>query len=127
MKENKLVVTIEASLEKVFYYTTNPKFTHLWLDCVEKEESTEFPPQVGTIYRNHGGDNIWNEYEVSSFEENKVFELKRKDSDYMVRYTYVEKEDATEMTYFEWGSELSEPFPQEYMEDLKAFIEGIEE
>lgn len=56
----------------------------------------------------------------------KVFELKQKDSDYHVRYTYEKiSENETKLTYFEWveNGELSSQFTLATLEKLKRVME----
>jgi hypothetical protein len=126
MKENKVTIQINKSIEEVFEFTINPNNTPLWIEHLEKEETNEYPPKIGTIYRNHGESKVWDEYFVSAFEENKVFELTSKDGIYHVRYTYIQiNENITEMEYFEWvdQGELSNPFTVEVLQKLKEVME----
>lgn len=65
-------------------------------------------------------------YEVTQFENNKVFELKSVPPFYTVKYTYTVISDMeTELEYFEWveSGELSSPFPMSAMEKLKEVLE----
>jgi hypothetical protein len=89
------------------------------------EEASDFPPKVGTIYRNKAIDGQWSNYVVSDVDTNKIFELRAADGNYHVRYTYAEKDGKTTLTYFEWVNqgELDEPFTQNVLEKLKQVIE----
>jgi hypothetical protein len=81
--------------------------------------------KVGTIYKNHGVDGIWSEYEVTEYIENKVFTLSSLSSSYHVRYTYTAKgENLTELEYFEWmdEGELDDPFKQDVLDKLKEVM-----
>lgn len=125
MQENKLTIKIKKPVHKVFELTINPNFTSEWIDIVE-EERADYPIKPGTIYKNKGKSGEWNEYIVSDFIENKVFELKSLNSTYVVRYTYERiSADETELTYHEWMSEgeLSEPFEMRHLEKLKNILE----
>lgn len=123
MKENKISVVIDKSIEEVFEFTTNPKNTPLWIEHIKEEVSDEYPPKIGTSYRNRG-DSEWDSYKVSEFEKNKVFTLT--DGNYSVRYSYRQlDENKTEMEYFEWieEGELSNPFTEDILQNLKKVME----
>ena len=127
MKENKIKVIINRPISEVFEFTTNPKNTHMWIPSIEKEITNEYPPKLGTIYKNHGEDeNSWDEYKVIEFENNKVFTLEEVGGTYKVRYSYKQiNENTTELEYFEWVSEgvLNNSFPQSTLNLLKEFME----
>ncbi|MEI7563640.1 MAG: hypothetical protein WCJ39_08670 [bacterium] len=53
MKENKLTIIINKPINEVFEFSTNPKNTHLWVDSIKEEITNEYPPKMGTIYKNH--------------------------------------------------------------------------
>lgn len=127
MKENKISIVINRPLAEVFNFTINPENTPKWIEHIEKEETNEYPPKVGTIYRNRAVGQDWDEYFVSDFIENESFELTSKDGTYHVLYTYRPiLEDKTEMEYYEWVDEgvLSNPFQQRLLEKLKSVLEG---
>ncbi len=126
MKENNISINVFRPIEEVFDFTINPENTPLWIDSIVKEETNEFPVKVGTEYKNVNQKGEWTEYVVSKFEPNKIFELKQKDSDYHVRYTYEQiSENETKLTYFEWveNGELEHPFTKETLENLKEVLE----
>ena len=126
MKENKLSIIIERSVEEVFEFTTNPKNTYLWIDSIEEEIINTEEISVGTLYKNRSDNNHWDTYEVIKFVKNEVFILSSCDSSYVVEYLY-EKIDNTssKMTYYEYmkEGELSNPFEIETLEKLKKVIE----
>lgn len=127
MKENKLSIVIDAPVEEVFEFTINPANTHKWIQHLEIEVTNEYPPRIGTIYRNRGEGNDWDEYTVTELVPNEVFELNSADKKYFVRYTYKPLSSSTcEMEYFEWMTEgeLSNPFNQHILQLLKEKIEG---
>jgi len=126
MRENKIPVRINKSLEDVFKFTTNPEKTHLWIPSIVEEISEKYPPRVGTLYKNHGENSDWDCYIVSEFEKNKIFTLTDLKGIYTVRYTYEELDkNQTKMEYFEWmrEGELKNPFTQDILLELKSIIE----
>jgi uncharacterized protein YndB with AHSA1/START domain len=126
MKEITLKVVINKSSEEVFDFYIDPKNTPLWIDSIIKEETSEWPVQLGTRYRNQNKEGVWSTYEVTGFKKGELFELAMKDSSYHVRYTHVKLDDNhTELTYFEWvdTGELAEPFSMDILAKLKSVIE----
>lgn len=126
MRDNKISTTISRPIAEVFEFTINPKNTPLWIKHLKEEEASEYPPKIGTTYSNSADLVSWDEYEVTDFEDNKIFELTSKDGIYHVKYTYTENEDgSTNMEYFEWVDEgkLSNPFTQSILEVLKQILE----
>jgi len=126
MNENKLSIVIRRPIQEVFEFTTNPKNTHLWIPSIDEEIAEEYPPKIGTIYKNHRTDSNWNIYKVVEFEPNKLFMLTEKNGNYSVRYIYREiDENTTELTYFELveEGELEQPFTQEIFNGLKQIME----
>ncbi len=127
MKENKITVIINKSIEDVFKFTTNPKNTHLWIPSVEEEIAEEYPPKINTQYKNRGKEPDWDFYKVVEFDKNKVFTLTDLDENYSVSYTYKKLGDSqTEMEYFEWmkEGELSNPFTKDILLKLKSVMES---
>ena len=125
MDKNKIKIIIERPIAEVFEFTVNPKNTSLWISHIKQELSDNYPPNVGTIYKNTGDFEKWDFYIVEEFEKNKVFTLRDKDSNYHVRYTYKKLGDnKTEMTYFEWveKGELKSPFTLKVLERLKEVV-----
>lgn len=126
MKRNKLEIIISAPIEKVFKFTTNPLNTPKWVKEIVKEEINEFPIKISTIYKNLNNKGVWTEYKIVSFEENKLFQLKQKNSSYCVRYDYQSiSADTTKLIYTEWVEEgdIENPFKQEVLDNLKQIIE----
>jgi len=124
MKENKLVIVINRPVEEIFEFTLNPKNTHLWIPSIKKEVSDEYPPKIGTIYKNVGIDGKWNYYSIIEFEENKTFTLKG--NNYFVRYTFKKLgNNKTELIYYEWveSGEIESPFTEDILLNLKELIE----
>jgi uncharacterized protein YndB with AHSA1/START domain len=126
MKELKLKVVINKSIADVFEFTTNPDNTHKWIKSVTKEVSTEYPPKIGATYQNFDSKGTMNEYIVTQFIENRLFQLDATHDDYKVRYTYTPvSESETELEYFEWSEDgkLHAPFMQEILDYLKEVME----
>ncbi len=127
MQENKITIIINKPIEEVFEFTTNPKNTHLWIPSISEEVAEEYPPKIGTQYKNRGDNSDWDFYKVVDFQENKIFTLTDLDGNYHVRYTYCKLSDSqTEMEYFEWmeNGELSNPFTEDIIQKLKSVMES---
>lgn len=130
MQENKITIIINKPIETVFYFTTNPKNTHLWIPSIQEEIADEFPPRIGTQYRNHGKDSDWDFYKVLEYEPNKTFTLCDLEGNYHVKYSYKElNNNQTEMEYFEWmeNGELKNPFTMDILQNLKLNMEKASE
>lgn len=127
MRENKIIVVINKSIEEVFKFTTNPKNTHLWIPSIHEEIAEEYPPKIDTQYKNRGQDSEWDFYKVVDYEPNKIFTLSDVNGNYHVRYTYKKlSERQTEMEYFEWmkDGELKKPFAESVLQRLKSVLEN---
>lgn len=126
MRENRLDIEIERPIGEVFSFTVDPTKTHLWLDPIVAETSSDLPAKVGTVYRNLNLRGEWTEYEVVRLEKDKVFELVEKGGKYHVRYSYESlAPERTKLTYLEWveGGELEEPFDSVNLTNLKNVME----
>ncbi len=124
MKENELKIIINKSIEEVFEFTTNPKNTHLWVPFIEEEVAEEFPPKIGTAYKNRRGTS-WNISKVSEYKINKAFKLEN--DIFSVKYSYKKiKENSTELIYLESvkRGKLAKPFTKEILQKLKTTLEG---
>ncbi len=96
------------------------------MDSIVVEETNEWPPKVGTIYRNQNKQGEWSEYKVVALQPPRMFEFKLMSSPYHVRYTlYTLTPDTTELEYFEWmeEGELAEPFIPDILQKLKQVLE----
>ncbi len=130
MKDLKLTVRINKSVEEVFEFTTNPANTAKWIDSVEGEKADSYPPEIGTIYQNWDASGNISEYRVTQYDPSKVFQLDATHQDYKVRYTYTRiSENETELEYFEWSEsdELHAPLMQEILDRLKGVMESVQD
>lgn len=128
MKINKLKIVINKSAKEVFEFTINPENTPLWISHIKKEVADEYPPKIGTVYRNTTDYETWEEYTVTKLQENKSFTMKASDNNYFVRYTYKKlSETSTKLEYLEWveNGNLNNPFNQSVLSKLKVIIEQI--
>ena len=126
MKDKRLTIVISKPVSEVFAFTTNPENTSKWIDGIVLEETSETPPKLGTIYRNKGESGNWNEYEMTIFVIDKMFELSHINGNYYVRYTFTPtNEGQCEFEYYEWvdEGELDDNFSQKVLEQLKSIME----
>jgi uncharacterized protein YndB with AHSA1/START domain len=127
MKENKITIVINKPIDRVFEFTTNPKNTHWWIPSIVEEIADEYPPKIGTQYKNRGNNSNWEFYKVIEFQNNKLFTLSDLENNYHVKYTYKKINDnQTEMEYFEWvkNGELTGPFTEDIIKKLKSVLES---
>jgi len=125
MKDLRLAITINKPAKVIFEFALNPKNTPTWVDFITVEETNEWPPKLGTIYRNQNPAGEWREYELTAFKPNKEFVLSKKGG-YHVRYTLRPiDENTTKLEYYEWidNGELTEVLTQDVLEKLKRVIE----
>ena len=128
MKQNKLTIKINKPVHEIFTWLLDPKNTPLWVFSIVKEEKSENPTKLGTIYRNLGKNGKWNEYKITQFEEDKLFTFSLNDGNYKCSYTFQPLTDnEAELTYFEWveRGEINGPFSQEILEKLKKVLENL--
>ncbi|MEK7533573.1 MAG: SRPBCC family protein [Patescibacteria group bacterium] len=128
LKKNKLTITIKKSVSEVFAFLLDPANSPRWIDSFVYEETSEWPVKEGTIYRNKNRQGEWNEYTVTSFEQDKTFILKMGDGNYHVQYTFLPiSKTETQMEYYEWviRDMLAEPYTQEALMKLKTVVEQL--
>lgn len=128
MKELRLTITINTSAKELFNFTLNPQNTPRWIDFIAEEAANDWPPQLGTIYRNRGKDDpTWSELKITEHEPDKSFTLSKTDDSYHVRYVFTPLgPHTTELEYYEWTEqgELAVPFTMEPLEKLKRVVEA---
>lgn len=126
MKENKLVIQIRRTPKDIIDFCLDPKNTPKWLDSIVIEETNEWPPKVGTIYRNQNNNGVWSEYKVIALQPPMMFEFASVISTYHVRYRFRPIDaNTTELEYFEWveKGDLEEPFTLDILQKLKLVLE----
>ena len=126
MKEKKLVIEIRHPAKDIINFCLNPHNTPKWIDSIVIEQTSEWPPCVGTIYRNQNKSGVWSEYKVIALQD-VMFEFVSTSSTYHVRYTLRPIDpNTTELEYFEWmeGGELAEPFTLDILQKLKSIMES---
>ena len=129
MKSKSLVIQINKRTAEVFAFVTDPANTPKWIDSIVKEEVNEFPPKLGTIYKNQNNAGGWSEYEMTAFEQDKMFVMSNRKNSYHVKYTLRSiNKDSTELEYYEWtdSGELTEIFTQDILEKLRGILEKPE-
>jgi hypothetical protein len=128
VRNNRLSIQILKPVAEVFEYTLNPKNTPKWISSIIAEQVSEWPPKIGSIYKNQNKAGEWAQYEVTNLIPSQIFELMSPDGVYHRRYSYKPLADyKCEIEYFEWHDtdELAEPFKQEYLNKLKRLAEGV--
>ena len=126
MKDVKLTITIDRPAYEVFDFTLNPENTPKWIDGIVREQSSETPTKLGTVYKNQGQDGKWSEYEITAYEPGTMFVMSKKNDNYHVKYTITPLGDnQCELEYYEWADQgdLAEPFTQDVLQKLKCVIE----
>ena len=129
MRDLKLTITINKPVHEVFAFTLDPQNTPKWIDSIAAEETSEWPPKLGTLYRNRGTTGAWREFELTAFEPDTTFTLTSKNG-YHVRYTFMPlDEHTTEMEYYEWvdHGDLKDFLTLETLEKLKQIIESADQ
>jgi len=124
----RITVTILKPQQEIFHFLLNPENTPKWVPSIVKEETSQWPPQEGTIYRNQTDDGVWHEYVVTSLDPRyRSFIFRAQDGNYHVRYTLTPVSDTeTELEYYEWviRGALPAPFTKTDLKRLKTIIES---
>src|SRR4051812_5635124 len=117
MKSKKLTIKIDKPVSEVFEFVTNPENTPKWIDFMAHEETNEWPAKLGTVYKNQNQEGEWGEYDMTKFEQDKMFVMSKRDSGYHVRYRIKPLgEDSCELEYYEWMDEGElDPFPIKHL------------
>jgi hypothetical protein len=127
MKHLTLKIRIAKTPSEVFAFVLDPRNTPLWLDFVVAEETNEWPPKLGTLYRNHNTRGATKEFVLTTFEPNRQFVMSEKNGQYHVRYTLTEVgKQETELEYVEWvdQGDIKDSFTIEILQKLKHVLES---
>lgn len=127
MKENKLIIKINKSIQEVFLFTITPPNSTFWIPLVISEETNEWPVRKGTIYKLKDKNGEYFEAIVTNFIENKLIEWVSKDNNYHCRYSYkLINSQITQLEYYEWvdRGEIDKPFTNETLNKLKNILEN---
>ena|SRR5579872_6811458 len=128
MRDNKLSIVINRPVKEVYSYTLNPENTHLWIDFIDEEVSSSWPPKVGTTYRNRAsGNERWRHFKIIELKNNKTFTLEDPKGNFHVRYSFKQLNDnSTEFEYHEWTTyaDLESLFPMRHLDKLKSILEN---
>jgi uncharacterized protein YndB with AHSA1/START domain len=103
MKKNKVSVVINKPVSEVFEFTTNLQKTHLWVPSVKEEIAEEYPPKVGTIYKNRDDNNEWRVFKVVEFKPNESFIMTEGKGNFSVKYTYKNKRQQNRINFLGLG------------------------
>lgn len=126
MKNKRLTIQIDKPTSDIISFVLNPKNTPLWIDSLVKEETSDWPVKVGTIYRNQNQKGEWNEYTLTELND-YGFTMTQNGGNYHVRYTTIPiSENTTDFEYYEWveNGELEDPFTIDILEKLKRVLQS---
>jgi|ERR1700722_9997874 len=128
MNTNKIIISINKSVQEVFLFTITPPNSTKWISDVINEETNEWPVREGTVYKLHTKAGHSFEVTVTEFEKNKTVEWTSTDKNFHCKYTYrpIDK-NKSELEYYEWveKGELDEPFTLSVLKKLKSVIENL--
>jgi hypothetical protein len=125
VRTQKLTITINKPAKDVFAFTLNPENTPKWVEPIVTEQTNEWPPRVGTVYRNQDAAGEWREITLIALEQDRTFTFGEADG-FHIRYTFTAAgPDATELECYLWmdRGELQHLFSMKVLEKLKQVIE----
>ncbi len=130
MKEIRLTIILHRPAQEAFDFTLNPENTPKWIDGIAKEQASETPTKLGTIYKSQGQDGNWRELEIIGYEPGTTFTMHERGSGIHVRYTF-RPLDATqcELEYYVWtdSGDLSQPFTPENLQEILQKLKSVME
>lgn len=127
MQKNILSIHIYKPIAEVFLFSITPPNSALWIPGVVKEETSNWPVGIGTVYRLQNEKGEWSDVTVVAIKENEFVEWISHDTGYHCRYEFKLLDNvSTELTYLEWvgDGEIIAPFTQEILEKLKNVLEN---
>lgn len=126
MKDNRIKIQINRPVSEVYAFTLDPKNTPSWIDGSAKEEASEWPPKVGTVYENTGKNGSILTFIMTELVLNDHFSMKDEVGNYHCIFSFRELENNTsEFEWHEWmeNGELENPMTMEVLEKLKSVLE----
>ncbi|MFA6090066.1 MAG: hypothetical protein WC755_09495 [Candidatus Woesearchaeota archaeon] len=129
MKNNKLIIRINKSVNEVFDFVTTPPNSTRWIDSIAKEETNELFVRVGTIYKLWDEKGNPSEMKVVNIKKNELVEWVSEDKNYHCRYIFKTiDQNVSEFEYYEWVDRgtIDNPFTQDTLEKLKSVMEKQE-
>jgi len=127
MKKNRLKITINKSVQKIFQFTITPPNSTLWIPSVVSETTNEWPIRIGTIYKLTNSNGESSEVIVTNIIKKKLIEWISKDKNYHCRYSFKSiKKNTSELEYYEKvdKGDIKEPFTLSVLEKLKKILEN---
>lgn len=128
MKKNELTIVINKPVKQVFRFAITPPNSARWIPGVVKEETSEWPVRVGTVYKLTDKTGSISGVTVVDIKEKKKVEWVSSDGNYHCRYRLKSlSQNITELEYSEWvdKGELEGPFTKEVLSKLKNVLESV--
>lgn len=125
MKEQKFSITIKKPIKDIFAFTIDPKNTPKWINTIISEQTNEWPPKLGTIYKNQNIAGDWRQLKITTFEQDKMFILSDNNGMH-IRYSFTSLDaNRTELEYTLWidKGELKILMTINLLKKLKKIIE----
>jgi hypothetical protein len=129
MDKNTLSIFIHAPISAVFDFILDPQNTPRWIPPIQKEWTNEWPPKIGTVYRQKikiGRKTKASAIVITGFLKNKQLDFHLVDKTYSCSYHYWQNKKGTWLTYSEEngvGKKLASPMKIKNLQTLKALIE----
>ena len=123
----RLNVIINKPATEVFTFLLDPNNTPTWVSFIASEETNEWPPKLGTVYKNRSINDDEQELKLTDFKPDESFVMSKLSNTYHVRYSITPlNEDQVELEYYEWMDEgnLAAPFTSKELNKLKTVIES---
>lgn len=127
MRENTISITIDKPVDFAFAFAITPPNSTLWIPNIVEEKTSEWPVQVGTIYRLKNDAGKWSEVIVEQIKKNTTVVWATIDRSFHCRYSFEAVSPIScRLEYHEWVNEgvLKEPFTQTILDGLKLAIEN---